>query len=384
MKRKWLVIPTLISLLVVWFVASNVSLAADPDNKIGDNVYYRIVDGTTLEVYTEGTGNGVTYDFGKIPEPFKSASFDSITTIKICSGVTSIGANTFHNFAGGTNNNVTSVIFEGPCTLKSIGKQGFASFTDNISEFVLPEGFTSFNSDTCVGGNGFDSLVLPASFSSAPTSYAFFAAVKNGGSITFLNPNPASTNFNFFYFEGYNSSPFTFYVPQSALEGYKSKYPKCADYFVPIPDNGGNPAPSNETYYNSLEVAIDIYTGSEPKTITWDAGDSLPLSVMKKLAEAKNITLEFTFIYNGVEHTVVIPAGTAIYDESIPWYGPEWLLGHFPEKGSGVSAGVYTIQEGDTLAGLAAKFKTTVARLLQLNPEIKDANVIYSGQKIRY
>jgi LysM repeat protein len=37
-----------------------------------------------------------------------------------------------------------------------------------------------------------------------------------------------------------------------------------------------------------------------------------------------------------------------------------------------------------TLSGIASHEKTTVAQLLKLNPSIKNANVIQTGQKIRY
>ncbi len=39
----------------------------------------------------------------------------------------------------------------------------------------------------------------------------------------------------------------------------------------------------------------------------------------------------------------------------------------------------YTIASGDTLGGIAAKNKTTVANLMSLNPTIKDPNKIYAG-----
>ena len=40
----------------------------------------------------------------------------------------------------------------------------------------------------------------------------------------------------------------------------------------------------------------------------------------------------------------------------------------------------YTVVRGDTLAKIATKFGTTVAKLLELNPSIKNANLIYPGQ----
>ena len=47
------------------------------------------------------------------------------------------------------------------------------------------------------------------------------------------------------------------------------------------------------------------------------------------------------------------------------------------------SAVYYTVVKGDTLSKIARKYGTTVQKLLQLNTDIKDANKIYVGQKIR-
>ena len=43
----------------------------------------------------------------------------------------------------------------------------------------------------------------------------------------------------------------------------------------------------------------------------------------------------------------------------------------------------YTVQPGDTLSEIADKFGTTVSRLMELNPQIEDANLIYAGEIIR-
>lgn len=48
-----------------------------------------------------------------------------------------------------------------------------------------------------------------------------------------------------------------------------------------------------------------------------------------------------------------------------------------------LAATSYMVQRGDTLRKIAAKFSTTVAALLELNPQIKNRNLIYTGQVIR-
>ena len=42
----------------------------------------------------------------------------------------------------------------------------------------------------------------------------------------------------------------------------------------------------------------------------------------------------------------------------------------------------YRVQKGDTLSGIAKKYGTTVSALMELNPSIKNANLIYVGQVI--
>ena len=43
----------------------------------------------------------------------------------------------------------------------------------------------------------------------------------------------------------------------------------------------------------------------------------------------------------------------------------------------------YTVKSGDTLSGIARKYDTTVTRLMTLNPQIEDKNVIHTGQIIK-
>lgn len=43
----------------------------------------------------------------------------------------------------------------------------------------------------------------------------------------------------------------------------------------------------------------------------------------------------------------------------------------------------YRIAAGDTLGDIAKKYGTTVARILALNPDIKNPDVIYAGNYLR-
>ena len=43
----------------------------------------------------------------------------------------------------------------------------------------------------------------------------------------------------------------------------------------------------------------------------------------------------------------------------------------------------YIVKKGDTLSAIAVKYHTTVSKLVALNPQIKNPNLIYVGDVIR-
>ena len=51
--------------------------------------------------------------------------------------------------------------------------------------------------------------------------------------------------------------------------------------------------------------------------------------------------------------------------------------------GAAIEGQFYTIKPGDTLGAIAARYGTTVDRLMALNPQIKNKNLIYAGHSIR-
>ena len=51
--------------------------------------------------------------------------------------------------------------------------------------------------------------------------------------------------------------------------------------------------------------------------------------------------------------------------------------------GAGMGAQYHLVVKGDTLSGIAVKYGTTLKNLLNLNPRIKNPNLIYPGQYIR-
>lgn len=51
--------------------------------------------------------------------------------------------------------------------------------------------------------------------------------------------------------------------------------------------------------------------------------------------------------------------------------------------GTQAGAGYHTVVKGETLWGIAARCGVTLNRLIELNPQIKNPNLIYIGQKVR-
>lgn len=157
---------------------------------------------------------------------------------------------------------------------------------------------------------------------------------------------------------------------------------------IPNPNKTPSSKPDG-TYYKPLVSQMEnTMSQNEGTTITWDQGDSLPYEVMELLAKDSSVSLSFTFTFEGEEYTVFIPAGamTDLLNEGIPWYGPAWLLEHFDENGRKTpgGSGGYVVAAGDTLGSIAAKFNTTIERLLALNPSITNPDMIYEGQTIKY
>jgi nucleoid-associated protein YgaU len=107
---------------------------------------------------------------------------------------------------------------------------------------------------------------------------------------------------------------------------------------------------------------------------------------MKYLQEHPQITLVYHITYEGEEFTVTIPGARVVADPEISWYGPLWLREHFSDGAAGratAANGSYIVRSGDTLAGIAKMFGTTVDTLVGKN-NIQNKDLIYPGQVIRY
>ncbi|MBP5623441.1 MAG: LysM peptidoglycan-binding domain-containing protein [Lachnospiraceae bacterium] len=138
-----------------------------------------------------------------------------------------------------------------------------------------------------------------------------------------------------------------------------------------------------------LEDAIEA--GGE-QTIYWNQGTALPYDIMKLLEEHPNITLVFSYSYQGNDYKVSISGKNFKADPKIEWYGPVCLYSLFDGASISTSASAnptslgnrtYTVISGDTLSKIAADLHVSVGELTRIN-NITNPNYIRIGQIIRY
>lgn len=81
------------------------------------------------------------------------------------------------------------------------------------------------------------------------------------------------------------------------------------------------------------------------------------------------------------EPTIVTPAPTA--PAPVQTVQPAPTVRTAPAPKTSTSSKVYVVKKGDTLSEIAKANKTTVKQIMTLNPSIKKADMIYSGQKLK-
>ena len=84
----------------------------------------------------------------------------------------------------------------------------------------------------------------------------------------------------------------------------------------------------------NLELAIAAEEALANGTgVAKTSGDfALSYDIMKWLDAHPGVTLEYTLTYKDAEHLIVIPGGGNCANPSIPWYGPEYLIGLYESR----------------------------------------------------
>lgn len=155
-------------------------------------------------------------------------------------------------------------------------------------------------------------------------------------------------------------------------------------FAAPSPDSPPAPEPQptveepSGPYYQKL---LDEIETTESGIIEYEVGDGLSPEVLRTLALHPDAFLVYTYtLEDGTKGTVIIPGETAglyITDET-EWCGHLWL-----EKYYGMpKTETYVIQPGDTLAKIGDEFDVSVPKLMEANPQITSADIIFSGESL--
>ncbi|MBD9026429.1 MAG: leucine-rich repeat domain-containing protein [Clostridiales bacterium] len=179
----------------------------DNSGKCGDTVGYYLDDNGTLTIIGIGNMKNYSYDYYPCIYAPWYIKRDSIKSVIIEDGVTSIGNFAFYDCSGLTSvtipNNVTSIGYQAfyecrnltsvtiPNSVTSIGYQAFYE-CHNLTSVTIPNSVTSIGSYAFNGCSGLTSVTIPNSVTSIG-NYAF----EGCRNITTLNYN-ASTVFNAF------------------------------------------------------------------------------------------------------------------------------------------------------------------------------------------
>ena len=97
-----------------------------------------------------------------------------------------------------------------------------------------------------------------------------------------------------------------------------------------LTDPESDPEIPDEDWLDDLRLQLRIADElGGPRTVTYSGDFALSYDIMLYLVEHPDITFIYTVTYEDVEYTITIPAGKAIADPEIPWYGPLWLLANY-------------------------------------------------------
>ena len=149
----------------------------------------------------------------------------------------------------------------------------------------------------------------------------------------------------------------------------------------------GNNSFDEEAYVKGIRDqmrAAAVIPGGKRRAVTIRGVGAIRLDVIRYLKQNPDVDLTYILTYKEKTYNILLSGDDVILDESIPYYGPEYLIKYYyyrdrkDLKGAG-----YVIQKGDTLSKLAAKFRVPINVLAKKNG-IKNINMIIAGKMLYY
>ena len=77
------------------------------------------------------------------------------------------------------------------------------------------------------------------------------------------------------------------------------------------------------------EKLYEAADSGEPTIVYWNEGNGLPYNLLLFIKENPNISLVFSYDYEGKDYKITIPGDKVDLGEYVPWYGPINLYGRY-------------------------------------------------------
>ena len=219
----------LLSMLMVLSLFAGMTFTANAASGgiCGDGLTWTLDDNGLLTI--SGTGEMTNYNDSSDVSPF--ASDTAIKTVKIESGVTTIGAFAFHGCSG-----LTSVYI--PDSVSTIEPNAFQDCS-SLTSVIIPNGVTSISSSTFQGCSSLTSVYLPDSVNRiAPNAF------QGCSSLTSIDiPNGVTTISNG-VFQGCSGLT-SVYIPDSVNSILANAFQGCSSLTSVIIPNGVTSIPSS-------------------------------------------------------------------------------------------------------------------------------------------
>ena len=106
------------------------------------------------------------------------------------------------------------------------------------------------------------------------------------------------------------------------------------------------------------------------------------LPTLNQITPRLKVSLIFVLALLILAVTIVVPGATPLMAQSSGEQATTQAAGDATIQGHRPATTVYVVRRGDTLGGIARRFNTSVTTLLRLNPQIRNPNRLYVGQRI--
>lgn len=312
--------------------ASYVDTVMDTSN----NIRYDLYNDNTATVISTGGGEPYT---GNIVIP------DAISRNGTDYTVTEIGANAF------SGSNIESIVLPNSITIinleaflgcesltsinipNNVTMINIAAFTmcTNLKSINLPDSLSTIGRNAFTGCYSLTDIVIPANVTSIGASA--FDSCTSLNKIEFLGTTTLpSIN------SGNIPEGIEIIVPYGYKDAYVSILGNSVNIVEHSEENGGGGSGNNDSndshssssssntesvyisYANKLEEQFRTVTAGNKVLLELGNWHSVPGYMMERILES-NVDVELTYIYNGKNYDIVIPAGKGI-NLHIPWYGP--------------------------------------------------------------